>query len=170
MYPTFQQKEVRAVMEGYIGKPNSNPTIVLVSTPKAPGGLMQQIELETDSLYHKLFFGYRHGLEGPYPIYSQELIQQAKLSPEFGREYEMQYLGLVGNVFSQASIENCHKTAYDIGVIHPNVKKSIGIDPSYGSSNFAIVATQYVDGKIQVIAAEEYQRPNFTDMIQKSGS
>jgi hypothetical protein len=72
MYPTFQQKEVRAVMEGYIGKPK--PTIVLVSTPKAPGGLMQQIELETDSLNHKLFFDYRHGLEGSYPIYSQELI------------------------------------------------------------------------------------------------
>ena len=35
-YPLFQQKELRAVMEGYIGKPNSNPTIVLVSTPKAP--------------------------------------------------------------------------------------------------------------------------------------
>ena len=34
-YPTFQQREVRAIMEGYIGKPNSNPTIVLVSTPKA---------------------------------------------------------------------------------------------------------------------------------------
>jgi hypothetical protein len=58
-YPPFQQREVRAVMEGYIGKPNSDPHIVLVSTPKAPGGLMQQIELEQDSLYYKLRFGYR---------------------------------------------------------------------------------------------------------------
>ena len=64
-YPLFQQKELRAVMEGYIGKPNSNPTIILVSTPKAPGGLMQQIELEQDSLYHKLFFDYKYGLAGP---------------------------------------------------------------------------------------------------------
>ena len=64
-YPLFQQKELRAVMEGYIGKPNSNPTIILVSTPKAPGGFMQQIELEPDSLYHKLFFDYKYGLEGP---------------------------------------------------------------------------------------------------------
>ena len=167
MYPPFQQKEVRAVMEGYIGKPNSNPTIVLVSTPKAPGGLMQQIELEPDSLYHKLFFDYHYGLQGPYPIYSEEQIQKARLSPEFGREYELLYLGLVGNVFSQSSIENCQKIQYDPGVIHPNVKKSMGIDPSYGSSNFAIVATQLVDGKIQVIGAEEYQSPNFTDMIQK---
>jgi hypothetical protein len=45
-YPPFQQRDVRAVMEGYIGKPNSDPQIVLVSTPKAPGDLMQQIDLE----------------------------------------------------------------------------------------------------------------------------
>jgi hypothetical protein len=167
MYPTFQQREVRAVIEGYVGKPNSNPTIVLVSTPKAPGGLMQQIELEEESLYHKLRFDYHYGLEGPYPIYSEENISKARLSPEFGREFELQYLGLVGNIFSLASIENCQKIEYNPQKIHQNVKKSIGIDPSYGSSNFAICATQLVDGKIQVIEASEYQRPNFTDMIEK---
>jgi hypothetical protein len=26
-YPPFQQKEVRAVVEGYIGKPNSDPIL-----------------------------------------------------------------------------------------------------------------------------------------------
>jgi hypothetical protein len=40
-YPKGQQKEVRAVLEGYIGKPNSDPHIVMVSTPKSPGGLME---------------------------------------------------------------------------------------------------------------------------------
>ena len=51
--------------------------------------------------------------------------------------------------------------------INPIAKKSIGLDPEFGSSNFAIVATQLVDGKIQVIHAEEYNRPNFTDMISE---
>jgi hypothetical protein len=124
MYPPFQQKKVRAVMEGYIGKPNSNPTIVLVSTSKAPGGLMQQIEIEPDSLYHKLFFDYHYGLQGPYPVYSEEQIQKARLSPGFGREYELRYL-FVGNVFSQASIVNCHKLEYNPENIHQNVKKSL---------------------------------------------
>jgi hypothetical protein len=166
-YPPFQQRDVRAVMEGYIGKPNSDPTIILVSTPKAPGDLMQQIDLEEDSLYHKLRFDYHYGLEGPYPIYSEEQIRQARLSPEWPREYELQFAGVVGNVFSLSSIENCQKIQYNPQNIHQNVKKSIGIDPSYGSSNFAICATQLVDGKIQVIEASEYQRPNFTDMIEK---
>jgi hypothetical protein len=167
LYPPFKQKEVRAVMEGYIGKPNSDPYIVLVSTPKAPGGLMQQIELEQDSLYHKLFFDYHYGLEGPYPIYSQEQIDKARLSPEFPREYELQYLGLVGNVFSQASMESCQKIEYRPDNVNKNAKKSIGLDPSFGSRKFGIVATQLVDGKIQVIHAEEHDRSNFTDMVDK---
>jgi hypothetical protein len=166
-YPPFQQRDVRAVMEGYIGKPNSDPQIVLVSTPKAPGDLMQQIDLEDNSLYHKLRFDYHYGLEGPHPIYSEEQIRQARLSPEWPREYELQFAGVVGNVFSLSSIENCQKIDYNPQNIHQNVKKSIGIDPSYGSSNFAICATQLVDGKIQVIEASEFQRPNFTDMIEK---
>jgi hypothetical protein len=68
-------------------------------------------------------------------------------------------------VFSQLSIENATKIEYNPDIINPNAKKSIGIDPSFGSSKFAIVITQYVDGKIQVIHAEEYDRPNFTVMI-----
>ena len=35
-------------MEGYIGNPNSDPHIVMGMTPKTPGGLMQQIELEPE--------------------------------------------------------------------------------------------------------------------------
>jgi hypothetical protein len=82
------------------------------------------------------------------PIHSEEQIPTARLSPEWPREYELQFAGVVGNVFSLSSIENCQKIEYDPQNIHQKAKKSIGIDPSYGSSNFAICATQYVDGKI----------------------
>lgn len=56
---------------------------------------------------------------------------------------------------------------YDPRKVNPNAKKSMGLDLSFGSSKFAIVATQLVEGKIQVILAEEYDRPDFTDMINK---
>src|ERR671923_217713 len=46
-------------------------------------------------------------------------------------------------------------------------KKSIGIDPGFGSSKFAIVITQFQNGIIQVIYAEEFERPNFRVMIEK---
>jgi hypothetical protein len=68
-------------------------------------------------------------------------------------------------VFSQLSIENATKIQHNPEDINPNAKKSIGIYPGFGSSKFAIVITQYIDGRIQVIHAEEYERLNFTAMI-----
>jgi hypothetical protein len=159
-----EQDDVRSVAERYIAK--SDPFIVLVSTPNAPGGLFDKIEKEPfdTCIYKKVFLDYTYGLD---KIYTKEEIDKAKASPSFEREYCLKYLGLIGNVFSQASIELCQKVKYNPRVVVPESKKSIGLDPGFGSSNFAIVATQLVDGKIEVIHAEEYPRPNFTDMTDK---
>jgi hypothetical protein len=43
----------------------------------------------------------------------------------------------------------------------------IKLESGFGSSNFAICVSQYVNGKIQVIFAEEYERPNFQAMINR---
>lgn len=51
--------------------------------------------------------------------------------------------------------------------VFPDCKVSIGIDPSFGSSKFAIVATRFVNERIEVIGAEEYERPDFNDMINR---
>jgi hypothetical protein len=64
--PKFQQDEVRSVSERYIAK--SDPYIVMVSTPNAPGGLFQRIQqepLET-CLYKKIFLDYNYGLDKIY--------------------------------------------------------------------------------------------------------
>ena len=166
-FPPFQQREVRAVMKGYIGKPNPDPHIVVVSTPKAPGGLMHQIELESDSLYHKLGFDYAYGLEGPYPIYSLDQIQKAKQSPDFEREYNLKYLGLIGNVFHTKDIDAAIEKGknYNPDTVNTFSQKSVGLDPAWGSSAFGIVVTQWVDNQIQIMHADEYERPDFDDMI-----
>jgi hypothetical protein len=128
-YPTFQQKEVRAVLEGYIGKPNSDPHIMICSTPRNPNGLLQEIELEQDSLYYKMFLTYEYGLEGPSPIYSKEQIEQAKKSPDFPREYKGQYIGLQGNVLSSVAIDRCLKLGEEMDKTAPIDNWSI--DTSY---------------------------------------
>lgn len=38
-------------------------------------------------------------------------------------------------------------------------------DPAWGSSAFCIVVTQWVDGIIQIMHAEEYQRPDYNEML-----
>jgi hypothetical protein len=162
--PKFQQEDCRAVAERYIAK--SNPFIVMVSTPNRPDGLLNQIEKEPfdTCLYKKFSLDYLWGLG---KIYTNEEIEIAKLSPSFPREYQLQYQGLIGNVFSTLSIENCQRIKYNPNNINPNAKKTVGVDAGFGSSNFAIVVTQFVDGKIQVIFAEEYERPNFAAMINR---
>jgi hypothetical protein len=159
-----EQDDVRHVAERYIAK--SDPFIIMVSTPKAPDGLFDKIEKEPldKCLYKKMFLDYTYGLN---KIYTAAEIEKAKQSPSFPREYELQYQGLIGNVFSHLSIENATKIKYDPTIINQNAKKSIGVDAGFGSSKFAIVVTQFVDGKIQVIFAEEYERPNFAAMIDK---
>jgi hypothetical protein len=41
----------------------------------------------------------------------------------------------------------------------------MGIDPGFGSSAFGVVVTQFVDDQIQIMYAEEYQRPDFNQML-----
>jgi hypothetical protein len=159
-----EQEEVRNVAERYIAK--SDPYIVMVSTPNRPDGLFNKIENESfeSCIYKKVFLDYTYGLG---KIYSQEEIEKARRSPSFPREYELQYQGLIGNVFSPQSIENCQKLEYNPTVTIPNCKVSIGVDPSFGSSKFGIVTTRFVNERIEVVEAEEYERPDFNDMINR---
>jgi hypothetical protein len=53
-------------------------------------------------IYKRLKMDYTYGLG---KIYSKEEIAKAKKSPSFGREYDLQYLGLIGNPFHTADIE-----------------------------------------------------------------
>ncbi|MGB7558674.1 MAG: hypothetical protein WBM37_09175 [Nitrososphaeraceae archaeon] len=159
------QEDVRAVSERYIAK--SDPFIVMVSTPNAPGGLFERIEKEPfeTCIYKKVFLDYTYGLG---KIYTEEEIAKARASPSFEREYCLKYQGLIGNVFSWSSIENAIKARYNPSQIIPEAKKSFGVDPAFGgNSEFAIVATQLVNGKIQVIYADSYDRPDFSDMVSE---
>jgi hypothetical protein len=72
----------------------------------------------------------------------KEQIDNAKKSLEFGQEFEPQYLGLVGTVSSLQSIDILPKHVYNPELWRETVKTTIGLDPSFGSSNFGIVATQ----------------------------
>jgi hypothetical protein len=95
-FPPGQQQDARDVSERYIAK--SNPYIVMVSTPNAPEGLFERIEKESEDtcLYKRIFLDYTYGIG---KIYTAEEIEKAKQSPSFEREYNLKYLGKIGNVF-----------------------------------------------------------------------
>jgi hypothetical protein len=43
----------------------------------------------------------------------------------------------------------------------------MGVDAGFGSSKFGVVITQLFDNRINVMFAEEYDRPSFSEMIDK---
>jgi hypothetical protein len=165
-FPPGQQQDARDVSERYIAK--SNPYIVMVSTPNAPDGLFERIEKEAEDtcLYKRLFLDYTYGIS---KIYTAEEIEKAKQSPSFEREYNCKYLGRIGNVFHTKDIEAAIAKGrnYDpnaIDLFH-FFSRSMGIDPAYGSSAFGIVVTQWADGVIQVLYADEFHRADYNDML-----
>jgi hypothetical protein len=166
-FPPGQQQDARDVSERYIAK--SNPYIVMVSTPNAPDGLFEHIEKEDEAtcLYKRLFLDYTYGIGR---IYTAEEIQRAKQSPSFEREYNLKYLGRIGNVFHtkdiEAAIEKGRK--YDPDNFNPLshfTSVSMGIDPAWGSSAFGIVVSQWVDDHIEILYAEEFDRPDYNEML-----
>jgi hypothetical protein len=162
-----EQEDVRHVSERYIAK--SDPYIVMVSTPNAPDGLFERIEKEAEEtcIYKRLFMDYTYGIG---KIYSQEEIDKAKQSPSFEREYNLKYLGKIGNVFHtkdiEAAIEKGRKyNPDDFNPLYSFTSRSTGIDPAYGSSAFGIVVTEWAEGIVQIMHAEEYHRPDYNEML-----
>lgn len=169
-FPKSEQQDARDVSERYIGK--SDPFIAMVSTPNAPGGLFQRIEVESteQSLYHKIQLGYQVGID---KIYTSEDIERAKRSPSFEREYNLQYLGGIGNVFAKQDIDASLAEPYDIiqylddFTNPPRLEAVMGVDPGWGSSQFGIVVSHFVDGQVRIAYADEFTRPGHDEMISE---
>ena len=161
-----EQEDVRHVSERYIVK--SDPFIVMVSTPYAPDGLFDSIEKEPEeiSIYKRILLDYTLW---PWQIYTREEIEKAKISPSFEQENNLKYLGGIGNVFHTRDIDATIEKGKLCDPSAPNTfaKKCMGIDPAYGSSSFGILVTQFVDGQVQVLHAEEYKRPDFNEILEK---
>ena len=134
----------------------------MVSTPNAPDGLFEKIEREQEDtcLYKRLFLDYTYGLD---KIYTREEIALAKQSPSFEREYNLKYLGKVGNVFHTLDIEAAICTQQEGQEMmewftSTMVGRSMGIDVAWGeTSKFAIVITQHRNNKVEVFYAESYR-------------
>jgi hypothetical protein len=143
----------------------------MVSTPNAPGGLFESIELEPEDtcLYRRIFL---HWTYGAGKIYTTEDIERAKRSHSFSREYDLHYGGQLGNIFHTRDIDlaiekgnNYPDPTIDNNTIHSQTNKSMGIDPSFGSSQFAIVILEQIDGVINVLFSEEYKHPDYNSRL-----
>ena len=133
----------------------------MVSTPNAPGGLMQTIEQEPEDicLYKRIKLDYRYGLN---KIYTIEDIERAKQSPSFDREYDLKYLGKIGNVFAIEDIER----AVQIGEKYKDLPLNNyclhigGIDFGF-STSFTTIYIAELDTEnqiVKIVLGEQYDK------------
>lgn len=168
-YPKSEQMELRHIMERYIAK--SSPYLIMVSTPQDPGGLFDQIEHEPEwkCIYRRLFLPYHVGLN---KIYTELEIANAKKSPAFEREFNLKYLGELGNVFHIDDLDRAVELGKSVLYTMPDPNapaKAMGIDPAWGgTSKFAICITQVHsrNRRIEVILADEYSSPRPSRLIE----
>ncbi len=169
-FPIGEQQAARDVSERYIGK--SNPFIVLISTPNAPGQLFDRInrEPEEECIYKRLRLDYTYGIN---TIYSSEDLAQARLSPSWDREYCLKFLGLIGNVFSPNVVDAAVKLGEqykDLPINHFCVQ-SLGLDVAFGSSSrTALLLTEHMEEqeKIRILYSEEIEGfPDPSDIVKK---
>lgn len=161
-YPVGQQQDARDFSERYIAK--SNPWIVLVSTPNMPDGLFEKIEREPADtcLYHRIFLDYTWGLN---KIFSEEDIAKARTSPSFEREYNLKYLGSIGNLIPYQDVDTAIEE-YDLSMESTwNFTSWIGIDPAFSSSQFGICIVQWRDDKLNVVYTELLDKPLYTNAL-----
>ena len=125
---------------------------------------MQSIEQEPEEscLYHRIKLDYRYGLD---KIYSIKDIEIAKQSPSFDREYDLKYLGKIGNLYSILSIQNAIERGknYDPDSINQLSEKYMCIDPAFSSSKFAILVAEWIRSErmINIVYAEELDHPSY---------
>ena len=172
MFGPSESRNIRGCVEGFLPKPNSeNMYLILSSTPAKPMGLFETIEKEDPSIYYKMFLPYQYGLEGPSPIYTQEYIDEMRQkSPEFPREFELQYIGVVGNVFSQASIENCQKIEYNPMAIVPDAPKSWELIQLMGVPTLLLLSPNWLMERYRWLRLQNGQDLVSMKWLRRSGS
>ena len=163
---------LRATVEGFIGKPESNPYIILISTPQAPGMIMESIEKEQNSLYYKMFLTYEYGRED-HTKYMMISNWNWHVAVQIGPcEDQSRYIGVAGNVYNNESIERAkllgekYSKYTDPDNWLKDVPTVMALDPAWGltsnASKYGVVISQFIDGKVVIIyAAETIANPTF---------
>lgn len=162
-WDTSLQREALDTAERYIGKNDSY--VILISTSNRPGDLMEKLFLEPEDkcIYERRRLDYRLGEN---LIYTPSEILEAKRSFSFSREYETRAVGMIGNTFRTADIERAQSFQYNPDEIPAGNERVISLDPAWGSSSTGICITEWRDGKIAVLYADEFSHETSEKMVE----
>jgi len=138
-FEPIEQNELEFVIKSYEEK--SKGKIIMVSTPNRPDGLFYKIENENKfgkGYFTKILLDYQRGLG---KIYDDDFIQRERNEPYFEREYNLKYLGKIGNVFSPSLIQSCTDLGEQFKSYQSNQYAAhlVGVDYGYGSESKTVI-------------------------------
>ena len=132
---------------------------------------------EEDCIYKRMYLPHDVGLPPYGSIFTQQEIEIAKRSSSFDREYDLKFAGITGTVFLQQKIDAAiklgdHTDYFKQLLSNPRLMLETqfycAIDPSFGSSRFAICLVAIVDDYVYVIDTEELEREEFNVCIERN--
>jgi len=177
-FQPIEQAEIESVIKAYEEK--SKGQNIMVSTPNNPDGLFYKIEYEGafgPGYFHKVWLDYRKGLG---KIYDDEFIKREMDQDYFSREYDLQYTGMKGNVFSTSLINQCTELfdSLYIGMTHNQMSfHPVGIDFGYNLSKCVICVGEWDNEKriLRIIkmddfgaGREDYEPPTPSDVADRA--
>ena len=144
-------------------------------------------QTEEQCIYKRYEFGYEWG-EGK--IFTRNEIQEQRSSDSFEQEYNLQFGGTVGNLFSEKAIFKNVYTAQQALAIDfapyysykdirfdnndtNYIPRAIGLDPGFGrnpkkgvGSYTGICLSQLRNGRIEILFAGELMQPDFNELVE----
>ncbi len=159
-----EREQLMYVIKAYEEK--SRGKIILVGTAGPSGGLFETIEQDPKSVFYKHFMLVNKGIG---KIFNDKFLKEQKENDPafFQREYLGQYGFGMGTVFNYEDIEKCCSIVKYPIQYNPAAEVSMGIDPSFGSSKFAITLLMLEDSIIKTIYTKEFERASFESMVRQ---
>ena len=117
-FPPREQANVLTIPTRYVGK--SQTWIAMLSTPKNIGGLFHTIENDPSPPFKKYIFSYEWGMKKfGANLFTPMMIAEAKKHKfqDFEREYNNQYQGFGGNLFSMEFLYSLQQRSKDYEII-----------------------------------------------------
>jgi hypothetical protein len=154
---------------------NTDGSIIIETPPRGPQGKVYEIYMQSrlakaDSPegQFKLFTIPAREAVGAGLI-SQEFLdgERIRLGAQYAQYYEAEFITGTGTCFKLEDVEATQNIPYDPDPesLPYGLGTTMGVDPGFGSSNFGVCITAFVDGKARVLLADEYERPSDGEMI-----
>jgi len=152
---------------------NSGATMFLITTPSSniDSQAYHLFKVPDDkSLYYRVYLNYKAALGTMLEPESIQLLQ--KTSESFKMMYDLAWgYSYEGSVFHESDI----KYAIELGKhynpltdFNPNNVTSCGIDFGFGSSPSGLCISQLNNGIVQILFADEIERPSLEDILHLS--